>query len=147
MKKAPHRGPFPSVALGAPSDMLAKVKRELNRAADASFQPLNLVDHYFNCALTAWHLTDWVWRARFEGNAAHQDELVAPDSPARMRKGAKNGRPPAWFKEHLTGMCEELAYCQDVANGFKHVVAIAPKSRTAPSVVKTTASVKVATVP
>ena len=50
-----------STGLESPGDMLSKLKRELNRLADASAEHTAVVDHGVNCAWTAWHITDWVW--------------------------------------------------------------------------------------
>ena len=127
-----------------PSDMLAKLKREVNRVADASFLHDELVDHGNQCAITAWHITDWVWRARFENDTVAQDDLVAPDSNLRKKGGGKYRDIPRWFKEYLTRECPELALCQDIANGFKHVIATIPERRESPGVVNVTASASVA---
>ena len=133
-------------AIDTPSAMLAKLKRELNRVAEASFLHDDLVDHGTNCAITAWHITDWVWRARFKDDPAAQDDLLAAESELRKsKKGEGEGNaPPRWFKEYVTRECPALALCQDIANGFKHVIVKIPRGRDSPGAVATTASAKTA---
>lgn len=122
--------------IATPRDMLAKLKRELNRVANASFFRDDLVDHGTNCALTAWQITDWVWRVRFANDRTAQDALAASYVDLQTKKGRLIDR----FKECVTRACPELALCQDIANGFKHVVAIPPDDRQASSVMDVTVS-------
>ena len=117
-----------------PSDMLAKLERELSRAATTTSDRETMVDAGTNFALTAWSLVDWVWRLRFEGDAAAQDALAA-SHPDLRGQNPTAGR----FKECLTRSCPELAFCQDIATGFKHMVASPPPGRTATSVADVTA--------
>ncbi len=126
--------------IATPRDMLAKLKRELKRVANASFLRDDLVDHGTNCALTAWQITDWVWRVRFVDDRPGQDALAASYADLRT----KRGRPIDRFKECVTRACPELALCQDIANGFKHVVAIPPDDRQASGVASVTASATIA---
>ncbi len=130
----------PAFGIATPRDMLAKLKRELNRVANASFLRDELVDHGTNCALTAWHITDWAWRVRFANDRTAQDALAASYAVLRT----KRGRPIDRFKECVTRACPELALCQDIANGFKHVVAIPPDDRQAAGVKDVTASASMA---
>ncbi len=126
--------------IATPRDMLAKLKRELKRVANASFLRDELVDHGTNCALTAWQITDWVWRVRFVDDRTAQDALAASYAVLRT----KRGRPIDRFKECVTRACPELALCQDIANGFKHVVAMPPDDRQAAGVKDVTASASMA---
>jgi hypothetical protein len=122
-----------------PADMLAKLRRELARVANASFSHENLVDHATNCALTAWHITDWVWRRRFVTDQQARDHLEASCSSLHHRRKREDR-----FRECLTQMCPQLALCQDIANGFKHVIAEIPAGRGAPGVIDVTASAETA---
>lgn len=116
-----------------PGDMLAKLQRELDRVANASFFRQELVDHATNCALTAWHITDWVWRCRFASDSKARHELEASCTGLRWSK--RDDR----FRECVTRMCPQLVLCQDIANGFKHVIAES-NDPTTPGVVDVTAS-------
>ncbi len=65
--------------------MLAKLRRELGRVASASSVRQDLVDHATNCALTAWHITDWVWRCRFARDKKAQQDLETSCTGLRNR--------------------------------------------------------------
>jgi hypothetical protein len=104
--------------------MLSKLRRELARVADASFARDELLDHAWNFAVTGWHTCDWVWEKHFKNNPTAQQAVVAGSNPTQ-------GRTPPDFKNALIRQCPELATCQDIANGFKHVEASRPSSRPA----------------
>ena len=140
----PNIEPRFSFGITTPGDMLGKLKRELSRVADSSFMPDDLIDHGINCAFTAWHLVDWVWRFRFADDQAAQDALVSLGSDLRRRTLSKGPGAPAWFKEFVTQECPALALCQDIANGSKHVITLVPEGRESPGVVETTASARTA---
>lgn len=123
--------------VSTPGDMLAKLERELGRVANASFQRQELVDHATNCALTAWHIADWAWKLRFAGDKKARLTLEASCSNL-LNKDRK-----ARFIECVTRLCPQLVLCQDIANGFKHVVAESKDSLT-PGVEDVTASATVA---
>ena len=114
-----------STGLKSPGDMLSKLKRELNRLADASAKHLDVVDHGINGAWTAWHITDWVWKAKFEWDVAARKSLESGhvDLPSGDR---------ARFNECLARECPELALCRDVANGIKHFL-LDPKPKASQS--------------
>lgn len=116
-----------------PGDMFAKLQRELDRVADASFKRQELVDHAANFALTAWHITDWVWQRRFASDESARLKLETGCPGLRNRKRAER------FRECVTRMCPELVLCQDIANGFKHVIAES-NDPTTPGVLDVTAS-------
>src|ERR1700730_9142097 len=69
-------------------DMLEKLRWELN---NLFFRHRNDIAacqyHSFNCAVTAWHLTDWLW----------QDISPSPELRARVRE--KSGKPVNKCKE------------------------------------------------
>ena len=46
-------------ALGTPADLLEKLSREIERFRQ---DEQNQSDHAFNFAVTAWHITDWVYK-------------------------------------------------------------------------------------
>lgn len=102
-----------STGLESTEDMLSKVKRELNRLADASAKHTDVVDHGVNCAWTAWHITDWVWKVKFEQDAVARKSLESGHT--NLPSGDRDR-----FKECLARECTGLALCRDIANGIKH---------------------------
>ena len=78
-------------AINTPSDMLAKLMRELYRAANSSTLRDDLLDHNTNCALTAWSLTDWVWQARFKDDPAAQDRPRVVSAAGSLDLGVAGG--------------------------------------------------------
>ncbi len=120
--------------IDTPADMLRKLQRELNRVAEASFIKQDLTDFGLNCALTAWHISDWVWQHRFKDDPEALKTLLSR-YPKLLERSNEYG-----FKEYLTRQCPELALCQDIANGFKHVAAIPLNTRQAKGADDTTAS-------
>lgn len=133
----------PNFAFGvaSPHDMLTKLRNELGRIANSSFSKNDLVEHGTNCALTAWSIADWVWRSRFaDDHKALETLLEKHEDLASPPKKKRKDR----FNEYITRECPALALCQDIANGFKHVVPHAPAARQAVGVADTTASASVA---
>jgi hypothetical protein len=100
------------LGLDSPTDLLAKLNWEIVQLG----LPVDLeaVASYraFNCAVTAWSISDWVW------NAASAD--------LRKRLRAESPKPEAsdaeCFASLLREQCRELAICQQLANGSKHFV-------------------------
>ena|SRR5450432_2924176 len=95
------------LGLDSPTNLLAKLHWEivqlglpLDQEAVASYRA-------FNCAVTAWSISDWVW------NAASAD--------LRKRLRAESPKPdasdPECFASLLREQCRELAICQPLANG------------------------------
>lgn len=110
-------------------DMLAKLERELERVTQTDDRD-DLVDHTFNFAITAWHMTDWLW-TEFEGK---------PYLKARIAKAAS--MPPARFglndfKAFICGPRGSTAidHCRIIATSSKHAdVAIVHQARLSPRV-------------
>jgi hypothetical protein len=105
----PHRK---RVGLNSPTDLLAKLHWEIvqlglpvNEEAVASYRA-------FNCAVTAWSISDWVWNA------------ASPDLRQQLR--SESPKPEAsdaeCFASLLREQSRELAICQQLANGSKHFV-------------------------
>ncbi len=116
----------------SPKGMLEKLQREISRIATRSNNYEVVLDAAINGALTAWHLTDWVWKKRF-----------AADAEARAGISIDCGDqkdPPNEFKDYVNKKCVHLALCQDVANGFKHMIAEHPDERQAPAAADTLVS-------
>jgi len=73
--------------------------------------------HAFNCAITAWHIADWVWKeAGDEWKALIAGQL-----------GCKND-----FNSFKSAVCEKhrsIKICQQIANGSKHMTLSRPEER------------------
>lgn len=138
---APEKTAVPRLAFGISKsrDMLAKFKRELNRTANSSFLREDLLDHANNCAFTAWHLTDWVWREGFARDKEKWMKLVSPYGDFHPQKKRKQV-----FHEIMVRKCPELALCQDICNGLKHTTAEPIDGRQAPGAQAATATATIA---
>ena len=81
-----------------PRDLLLKLSWEIQNLNDPSMGITAEGYHCFNAAVTAWHLTDWVWKA------FHQQQFKkVSDFQSVIRKESKH-----------------LAICDQLANGSKH---------------------------
>jgi hypothetical protein len=67
--------------------------------------------HGFNCAVTAWHMVDWVWESLTPGQ---QQELAA-----EMGMPSANGSK---FRHEMRLACRAINCCRDIATGSKHKV-------------------------
>src|SRR5262245_31112768 len=56
-----QRTPPKTLAINSSRDMFEKLRREIDRLAGSIIRQ-EIVDHGLNAAMTAWHLTGWVWR-------------------------------------------------------------------------------------
>jgi hypothetical protein len=66
--------------------------------------------HAFNCAVTAWHVTDWLW----------QDVESSPALRTRLEKEIGPLKNDKAFQKYVSGECNALILCQQIANGSKH---------------------------
>jgi len=65
--------------------------------------------HVFNCAVTAWTVTDWLWKD------------ISPELRVKLRD--KNGKPlkdRKDFRGYVSAACPALELCRQIANGLKH---------------------------
>ena len=99
--------------------MLDKLSRETSRLQQARTME-DATDHAINCALTAWHLADWVWVAHFRDDptARQRIGLAACGHDRKLKRE---------FNKYVADQSPELRLCEDIANGFKHVVAKPPR--------------------
>lgn len=98
--------PKHSWSIKTPADLLEKAQRDLERFRNSHDVGSNdQVDHAFNCAVTTWHVGDWIWQA-------YQNEC-------RRRGWSNIGDFRKWFFDKQYGEC--LKYCSDLANGSKHM--------------------------
>ena len=121
-KGALPRTPAHSFGLKTPRDMLAKLEREFNRLAEDTFNPEEVVDHTINCAMTAWHMVDWVWELHFRGNNATLEKLAAQADIKRQPKEEERNYTPDWVKNAICQLCPAIGTCRDIANGTKHAI-------------------------
>ena len=94
-------------------DFLHKLERELDRIRHCNDRE-ELADLGFNFAVTAWHLTDWVW-ADIKG--AHRLKAVlAAEASVRAPEFNFNG-----FQDLMRRRSDDLNYCRLIATASKHV--------------------------
>src|SRR5262249_57542595 len=107
--REPQRTPPKTLAMNSSRDMLEKLRREIDRLAGSIIRQ-EIVDHGLNAAMTAWHLTDWVWR-EIQGSTRRSTLTAKAGAPIRELKQ---------FQELVKRNCAELAYCEDIAISTKH---------------------------
>lgn len=102
-----------SFGLQSGYDMVRKAWREHQRCLKAVSSD-DRRDAAINCAITAWHLTDWIWAGMASGSALRPE--VADLLGVRGRRPTKDD-----FVKWAIQSCPELAVCQSICNGSKHV--------------------------
>jgi hypothetical protein len=90
-----------------------------------------------NFALTAWHLTDWVY---------HEYEKSSPRNALATSNFTKGKQGIEAMRETFFLECESLKTMHDIATGYKHMTISAPRHRSVlssnASTVALTASIK-----
>jgi hypothetical protein len=104
-----------SFGLDDANAMAHKAWRELRRAREAK-NSQDRIDAAINCAITAWHLTDWSW-AGITSAGRHQTEI------SQMLGVTGRLLTRADLVTWAISACPELVLCQGVCNGSKHVQA------------------------
>ncbi|WP_292035561.1 MULTISPECIES: hypothetical protein [unclassified Brevundimonas] len=94
------------------SAMARKASRELQRAENAA-ETDDRVDAAINCAITAWHMTDWCWNGITATNRNSQEVARYIGAVTPLKKSDL----VAWAIRE----CPELELCQSICNGSKHV--------------------------
>jgi hypothetical protein len=72
----------------------------------------------FNTAVTAWHLSDWLWQSGPQARAALKKRFIcisSNETPTGIRRGL--GR----FQHAVHEDCRALKVCREIANGSKHM--------------------------
>lgn len=88
-------------------DLLEKAKRDLERFRNShEANDGEQVDHAINCAITLWHIHDWLWRER---EAAWKARGIDSKSAFQNWLRERDGR-------------NRLTFCERLANGSKHLV-------------------------
>ena len=82
---------------------LGREKRRFEKAGSDNEGRKDQVDAAINFAITAWHMTDWVWQRQ-------ERELCE-------RFGVRCKRE---FQEEMRRQCPDLAVCDVIANAAKH---------------------------
>lgn len=71
----------------------------------------------FNTAVTAWHISDWLWQSDAATRAILKKrfKVSAKETTAGWKKGLKR------FQNALAKESRALAICREIANGSKHM--------------------------
>ena len=124
MLEQPKQSAIPNVfGMDHPQHMWTKLAWELNalmnsmsvwKDNEAAPEPLF---HAFNTAITAWHISDWLWQHRPETRSklATKFQFVFEETPTGVRRGLEK------FQEAVVLHCDELAVCREIATGSKHM--------------------------
>jgi hypothetical protein len=111
-------------ALNKPQHMLSKLLWEIDRLSTSLSvwtkrtefpEPLFIV---WNAAVTAWHITDWLWQSGPDIRAilARRYNLkFVEGSKTAVREGLES------FQEAIANDCRFLYVCREIANGSKHM--------------------------
>jgi hypothetical protein len=85
-------------------DMLEKLQWELDNLFLRQRHDIKVCQyHAFNCAVTAWHVTDWLWH----------------DMSSALRSALQLNRFED-FQAYVCKACPALNLCRQIANGSKH---------------------------
>ena len=85
-------------------DMLEKLEWELDKLFCRQRYDIKACQyHAFNCAVTAWHVTDWLW----------QDLTRALKAELQVKECKE-------FQRYVRENCPALNLCHQIANGSKH---------------------------
>lgn len=111
-------------ALNKPQHMLSKLLWEIEHLSSSLSvwtkrtefpEPLFIV---WNAAVTAWHITDWLWQSSPEIRA-----VLARRYRLNFTEGSKNALRDGLedFQEAVAKDCRFLYVCGEIANGSKHM--------------------------
>lgn len=96
-------------------EQLQKAERELGRCLNASSE-VDLRDAAINCAISLWHINDWVWVSIAQDR---NDDLLSKLFGVSDRRVKKDD-----FIQWSTAKCPELNIVQSICNASKHVATI-----------------------
>ena len=104
-------------------DLLGKMDREfLRMRRDKKWQS----HHAFNFAVTAWHITDWVYKDARQRHSSNKSPF-----------GCRNLKS---FQQFVRSDCPALDICYDLAIGSKHMEVSRPTRKVAKTDVSAVAS-------
>ena len=91
-------------------DILEKLQWELDTLFCRQRHDIRVCQyHAFNCAITAWHVTDWLWLD------------ITPEVKARLEeKTQRKLNRCEDFQTYVREACPSLVLCHQIANGSKH---------------------------
>jgi hypothetical protein len=71
----------------------------------------------FNVAITAWHITDWLWMSDITNRqkVAKSYGVSYNETPSGIEKGLER------FQSAIVSDCRALYICREIANGSKHM--------------------------
>lgn len=95
-------------------DILKKLTWEMNNMCECARHDIESRQyHAFNCAVTAWHLTDWLW---------HDMQGMSEESKYLVQKtiGKKSLKSIECFQSYVRTACYALCLSYEIANGSKH---------------------------
>ena len=117
-KRSQQQQKFQSVlGWSSPFDMVCKLESELERI-DHAKTLRDLVEHAINFALTAYHITDWVWEL-LQRSPADGSERLIRDSWIVAIGHEPQTREELWHWAYER--CPELEFCRQLANATKHL--------------------------
>src|ERR1700683_2706025 len=125
MVQTPKPSDIPNVfAMDQPQHMWVKLAWELQHLTDSMSvwkedegaypEP---VFRAFNTAVTAWHISDWLWQSSVDTRAILKKRfgISAKETAAGMNKGLRR------FQDAVVEECRALYVCREIANGSKHM--------------------------
>ena len=93
-----------SFGLSDSRDILEKLRWELDTLFCRVRHDIRVCQyHAFNCAITAWHVTDWLW-----------------EDMSEKLKRERHWSTCKEFQNYVSEECPELKLCREIANGSKH---------------------------
>jgi hypothetical protein len=108
--------------LATPAHMLTKLHWELYQLRKSLTEKPEHIGHThapsycaFNCAVTAWHLADWTWKAAAAEQRAHILACL------NIKSSGQDDKDFAKFQAALRDKSRALHVCQQLANGSKHM--------------------------
>jgi hypothetical protein len=118
----PTEAPDQVFMLATPDHMLMKLHWEIYSLRKAlSEKPENIGHTHapaycaFNCAVTAWHLADWVWKASSEVRRADIIALLGTTTAGNDRRDFVK------FQTAIRSQSRALHICRQLATGSKHM--------------------------
>ena len=111
-------------AMSEPQHMVSKLYFEILKLMDSMSvwtkseafpEPVFIA---YNAAITAWHITDWLWQSRVQTR-----DLLAKRFKFSYNEWSRNGRRTGLeqFQKAVATDFRPLYICQEIANGSKHM--------------------------
>jgi len=92
-------------------DLLEKLRWELSNLFQRQRYDIAVCQyHAFNCAVTAWHMTDWLWH----------DINSSPTLKSKLQQKITPMNRCDEFQSYVRADCSALRLCYQIATGSKH---------------------------